>query len=109
MFFLPESPKYLINKNQTEKARKSLHTIARFNKRPNCDFSETVFKVETVSKEDLRDSVKEKSEDEIRRITETDVEYEGKVNELCKYKSLRINMIVITCVNFISVLSVYQV
>ena len=53
MFFLPESPKYLINKNRTEEARMTLNTIARFNK-VGSDFNEVVFVVETVSKSDAK-------------------------------------------------------
>ena len=58
IFFLPESPKYLINKCQTEDARKALNTIARFNKIIDSDFSKTVFKVETVTKSDIKSAKK---------------------------------------------------
>ena len=53
-FFLPESPKYLINKNRFDEARTTLNTIARFNESDFIDFSEVEFKTETVSKADVQ-------------------------------------------------------
>ena len=112
MFILPESPKYLINKNKTREARKTLTKIARVNRIADCDFSDKSFKVEKVSRSDVQDALRSEHQiapdhDQYDSAEVEEVDYEGKVIELCKYKSLRINLIVITCVNFISVLSVY--
>ena len=52
--FLPESPKYLINKNRFDDARRALNTIARFNGSERIDFGEVEFKVETVAKQDIK-------------------------------------------------------
>ena len=93
VFFLPESPKYLINKNLTEKARKTLNSIARFNKVAGCEFGETVFRLETVSRSDVLSANKSKSELENKLDADKGVEFEGKAFELCKYKSLRTNLL----------------
>ena len=54
--FLPESPKYLINKNRVDDARRALSTIARFNESERIDFSDVEFKTEIVSKQDIDNS-----------------------------------------------------
>ena len=73
----------------------TLNKIARFNKIANFDLTSTELKVETVIRSDVK--------------KDTDmVEYEGSMSELCKYRSLRINLIVNSFVIFISMLIAIQ-
>lgn len=60
VFYLTETPKYLINKKRTEEARKTLNRIARINHgRPFHDFNDVQFYTETVSKSDVKHAKEE--------------------------------------------------
>ena len=73
----------------------TLNKIARFNKIPKFDLTGKELKVETVSRSDVKNSEKE-------------IEYEGKIIELCKYRSLRINVIVNSFANIVGMLTAVQ-
>uniref|UniRef100_A0A7S3HVQ1 Major facilitator superfamily (MFS) profile domain-containing protein n=1 Tax=Favella ehrenbergii TaxID=182087 RepID=A0A7S3HVQ1_9SPIT len=105
-FFLPESPKWLVNKGRKEEAAQAYAYIARINRRPQVAASVLSWKfsqqtvpeesVPTALTDDFRPAIQQTGDDDddFRRATKIKV-FKGKLSELWHYRTLRWNLLIL--------------